>query len=134
MLWYSALNGARLRAGYQQGATVVDLHRCDVGIIKKKHEGRESLTLTYSKAIWVIFRHDGITIVVFVYPPVLCCRLGSRRRCLSARLVLMVGKRALLSIRLSLVVGWEAGVVVYPPILCCRLGSGRRCLSARLVL
>ena len=59
---------------------------------------------------------------VVVYPPILCCRLGSGRRCLSACLVLWVGKRALLSIRPSCVVGWEAGVVVYPPVLCCRFG------------
>ena len=44
-----ALNGTRLRAGYPQGATVVDLHRCDVSVIKNRHEGRESSTLTYSK-------------------------------------------------------------------------------------
>ena len=58
MLRYSALH-----AGYPQGVTGVDLHRADVSVIKNRHEGRKSPTLTYSKAVWVIFRHDGITIV-----------------------------------------------------------------------
>ena len=39
---------------YPQSATVVDLHRLDVSVIKNRHEGRESPTFTYSKAIWVI--------------------------------------------------------------------------------